>query len=58
MAILNPFLVGRQVLVIENHDLAPVLTAVPGNEVTSEAAEAVFVGNHNGAVISCTHSFQ
>jgi Na+-transporting NADH:ubiquinone oxidoreductase subunit NqrB len=64
--ILNPFLLGRVVLVIENHVcvsgaelfLEPVLTAVPGNKLKSKAAEAVFIGDHKCADISCTDSFQ
>jgi hypothetical protein len=64
--VLNQFLLGRKLLVIENHVrvsgaelfFAPVLTAVPHNEVKSKAAQSVLMGNHNRADISCTHSFQ
>jgi hypothetical protein len=56
--VLNQLLLGRKLLVIENHDFAPVLTTVPHNEVKSKAAQSVLMGNHNRADISCTHSFQ
>jgi hypothetical protein len=56
--ILNQFLLGRKVRVIENHDLATVLMAVPLNELKSKPAESIPVSDHNCSDISCTDSFQ
>ncbi|MGY3168102.1 hypothetical protein ACVW0R_000143, partial [Thermostichus sp. MS-CIW-15] len=56
--ILNQFLLGREVIVIENQDFASVLTAVPLNELKSKPAESIPVSDHNCSDISRTNSFQ
>ena len=54
--ILNQFLLEKEVIVIENQDFAPVLTAL--NELKSKPAESIPVSDHNCSDISCTNSSQ
>lgn len=56
--VLRELALGRLLLVIENHELDPLPLEEPLDELESEAAEAVAVGNGNRAYSSLQRSFQ